>query len=237
MISRPVPNESAWPQLAREIHDSSGPVRVLPVDPRRGVVVLEELGVTERSTLGALVANTGGLIVDHGWLRILAGGFGALPDVAEASRVRTGAPPFLTVAQDVLGGRFAIDGGGLGVAPGEVCFWGPDTLHWTGIGGGHLAFISWALTGGLSEFYAELRWVGWEQETSNLPLDYGISVYPPPFAEEGRDLGAASRRSVPYPELINFYADMARQLEAVEDGTRVRLTVCEDTDTAAQPDD
>lgn len=221
-MSEPEPGESTWSQLARSIREASTDVRVLPVDPdRRGV--LQQLGVTQRSVLGALVANTGGLIVDHGWLRILGGGCDVLPDVAQASG-RDGTSAFLIVAHDVLGGQFAIDGGGLGIAAGEMCYWGPDTLEWTGIGGGHAAFVDWALADGLTSFYAGLRWAGWEQETRNLALDQGISVYPPPFTEQGRDLGAASRRAVPYAELVGFYEDMARQLGAVRDGAKFEFT-------------
>mgnify|MGYP006138941707 CR=1 FL=1 len=41
--------------------------------------VLHRLQVTRRSTLGGLAADTGGLLVDHGWLRHLGGGSARLP--------------------------------------------------------------------------------------------------------------------------------------------------------------
>lgn len=108
----------------------------------------------------------------------------------------------------MLGGRFAIDGGALGVAPGEVCYYGPDSLGWDGLGGGHAAFVSAVLSGALSDVFAEMRWEGWQDEVAALALNEGISVYPPPFTEQGRDLGAASRRAISIGELQEFYRDL-----------------------------
>lgn len=173
---------------------------------------MQELQLTERSTLGAIAANTGGLLIESGWLRILGGGAPGLPSLSEASgggRARS----HLVVAFDALGGRFAIDGGGLGVATGEVCYWGPDTLAWSGIGGGHSAFVAWALGGGLDEFYGSLRWTSWQQDSSSLTVDQGWSMYPPPFSREGQDANAVSREAVPLAELHYFYAEAARQLD------------------------
>jgi hypothetical protein len=151
----------------------------------------------------------------------LDGGGGAgLPDLAAANGLgspdeKSAPPPALLVGFDVLGGRFAVDGGGLGMAPGEVCYWGPDSLSWVGLSGGHAAFVSWALGGGLGDFYAGLRWGGWEEMTEALPLDEGISVFPPPFTTEGRG-PRVSRRPVPFAELLGFYDDAAAQLRAAE---------------------
>lgn len=228
-------NTPAWSALEQQIRDSTIDIRVLPF-PWNGQDLLRALGVTERSTLGALVAHTGGLVIDQGWLRILGGGHAKLPDLVEANAIRDAAPPpFLLIAHDALGGQFAIDGGGLGISPGEVCYFGPDTLTWTSIGVGHTAFVNWALAGGLNDFYADLRWAGWEREVAALRLDQGLSIYPPPFTTEGRDLGSTSRRPVPLTELTDFYADMARQLANHEDATTFRLTATSDSDGEAEP--
>ena len=111
---------------------------------------------------------------------MLGAGAPGLPSLAAAND-RPGAQ---TAAYDALGGRFAINGGALGGESGEVCYFGPDTVAWTPIGGGHTAFVQWALEGGLAEFYADLRWPGWEQESAALALDQGIAIYPPPFTRK-----------------------------------------------------
>ena len=210
--------EETWAAMQRQFEGATVDLRVLRVAPAVGSSVLDRLGVSARSTMGALACHVGALLVDHGWLRVLAGGSASIPDIATANQLTDSAPSFLFVAEDVLGGRFAIDGGGLGVAPGEVCYFGPDTLEWTGIGGGYSTFIGWALSGGTVEFYRDLRWDGWEAETGALHLDEGISLYPPPFTSQGQDLGASSRRAVPIIELHGFYSETATQLASLADG-------------------
>lgn len=195
----------AWDELRPAIEASAVDVRVLPVDGDAGERTLRALRVTEASTLGALALHTGGLVLDHGWVRMLGAGAPGLPPLELGEGL-------LTVAYDVLGGHFAINGAALPGEPGDVAYWGPDSLSWTPIGGGHTTFVHWALGGGLADFYADLRWPGWEAESEPLALDHGIHVYPPPSTREGRDLGAASRRAVPFAELLDFNQHLAEQL-------------------------
>jgi hypothetical protein len=54
----------AW--IAAAAHECE----ILPPSDRRGEI-LEALQVTRRSPLGALAYDTGGLLVQHGWLRVL----------------------------------------------------------------------------------------------------------------------------------------------------------------------
>ena len=136
-----------------------------------------------------------------------------MPDLALANSLpASGPPPYLIIAQDVLGGQFAVDGGGLGFTPGAVCYFGPDTLAWQELGIGHGQFVFAAIAGELAEVFADLRWSGWEHEVGELAPDQGIGVYPPPFTEEGTDVARAHRESVPLEELVRFYLDAAAQL-------------------------
>jgi hypothetical protein len=206
----------AWPWLVDALHSASVNVAVTPApaDPASCIWALQ---VTAASTLGALAVHTGGVKVDHGWLRILGGGGSDLPDLATVNLLRTPpaqreTPPMLVVGYDVLGGRFALNGGDLGGSPGEVNYWGPDTLECTPIGAGHSGWIEWALSGGLSDFYASLRWPGWEAESAARTGAEGISVYPPLFTAQGRDPGTASRRTVPFKELLAVNEEYAKQL-------------------------
>lgn len=175
--------------------------------------VLEALQVTARSPLGALALNTGALLADNGWFRILGGGAEGIPDLATVNSLPSvQSPPHLTIAWDVLGGQFAVDGGGLGLAPGVVCYFGPDTLAWQSLGMGHGQFVFAAIAGELADVFADLRWQGWEEEVRGLLPADGISVYPPPFTEEGKDIASTHRRPVPLAELVDFYIDMAAHL-------------------------
>lgn len=218
----------AWPAIEQAVARAAVPVRVLPVSRSRGAEVLVRLQVSAASALGAMALNCGGLVLDHGWLRLLGGGADALPDLAQAnglgdpSQTRS-APAWLVVAFDVLGGQFAVDGGGLGVGAGEVCYRGPDTLAWVGLGAGHGDFVSAALSGALTEFYGSLRWPGWEGEVAEVGLGEGLSLYPPPFSAEGANIAAVSRRPVPFSELLGFYEAAAAQLRETPDGSAFQV--------------
>ena len=225
-------SDPAWHRL-RELVDQNATARVLPVVPEAGQAVLFRLQVTAGSTLGALALNCGGLLLDHGWLRILGGGTSELPDLASANGLgapssEQGPPGSMTVAYDVLGGIFAVNGGDLPGDLGEVHYWGPDTLDWTPIGSGHTSFVHWALSGGLQDFYQDLRWPGWVEETSSLRDDQGITVYPPLATAEGQNVAAANRAPVPFTELLALNQDLARQLGLLPDGQSFHVEFKED---------
>lgn len=208
--------EPAWPHVAALLaQDSSAEVQAVAPDKARDA--LHRLQVTAGSVLGALALNTGGIIADHGWFRLLGGGSEHLPDLASANGLGGPAegatpPSFLVVGYDALGGRFAIDGGGLGVDLGEVCYFGPDSLTWGGLGGGHADFVTGVLSGSLTNAFASLRWPGWQEEVSVLLPDQGLALYPPPFTQQGANIGAVSRFAVPLSELLYFYDHAAAQM-------------------------
>jgi len=202
--------DDAWTLIQEWAAESPTPVTFLPADPDRAARTLAGLRVSTRSALGALALHCGGVVADSGWFRLLGGGTDELPDLMTASAERL--PGAVVVGYDALGGTFAVDGGGLRVAPGEVCYFGPDSLSWGGLGGGHGAFVQAVLTGALGASFDSLRWPGWQEEVAALSLDQGLSLWPPPFSDEGRDVAAASRRPVPIDELLTFYAQAAAQL-------------------------
>ncbi|TDC38973.1 DUF2625 family protein [Micromonospora sp. 15K316] len=199
---------STWHEVSAAVAEAPYPVEVLPADPRRAASCLAALGITAGSWLGGVVANSGGLLVDHGWLRVLGGGHGLLPDVVAESDPSTG---LLVVGHDVLGGRYAWLRTRPDVRP-SVHYFGPDELGWLDLERGYGEWLGAVLGGALTAFYENLRWPGWEREVAALALDEGISAVPPPFTAEGRDLAAVSRRAVALRELVSFYAETGRQL-------------------------
>ena len=94
------PADPAWPQLEKELL-ANPEITVLPIVPAAGRESLHRLQVTTRSRMGALALHTGGLLVDHGWLRVLGG------------RFEVNGPEPATVGRP---GR-----------PGEVCYFGRTT--------------------------------------------------------------------------------------------------------------
>ncbi|MFG6489964.1 DUF2625 family protein [Roseateles sp. BYS78W] len=120
-------------------------------------------------------------------------------------------PTFLLIADDVLGGLFAINGGALGNELGMVFYLAPDTLDWENLALGYSEFLAWALSRGLSEFYQHLRWPGWQDEVAKIAGDRALSVDPFLWAE-GPSIEERSRRAVPAEELYRLTMDMRQQL-------------------------
>src|SRR3954451_4419234 len=104
-----VSSDDAWPSLAAEIRDSNGSCVSLIPDDTRGDC-LHALQVMTRSVLGAMAFHTGGLLIDHGWIRLFGAGHGPLPSLAVANSLPAAESPLLMlIGVDVLGGRFAIN--------------------------------------------------------------------------------------------------------------------------------
>ena len=219
--------DPAWPTIQDAIAAADHEVKVLPVHPAQGENTLFRLQVTARSYLGALALHTGGLLIDSGWLRMLGGGDPPF-NLAVANGLHT--PPDrpalqLLVAFDILGGKFAINGGALPGEVGEVCYYAPDQLAWLPMEMGYGSFVAWSMTNRLAMFNEHLRWPGWENEARALGHDQGLSMFPFPFTREGRDLSIVSRRPVAISELLTFWEHLAQQMGNVHDGEAVVVRV------------
>jgi hypothetical protein len=205
-------NEPAWPLVQQWVREATNPVEVLPArDPDRSEALVATQ-VTTRSPMGAIIYETGGLLIDHGWLRLLGSGHPRLPrslpgwNKGRTRMDREDLPAYALIADDVLGGFFALNGGDL---PGEarhVCYFAPDALRWEAMEMGYTDFLRWCLSGDIARYYQDSRWPGWEAEVSQLPGDRGYLIYPPPFTQ-GPSLAERHRGVVPVVELYGLYVD------------------------------
>lgn len=213
-VSRP-----AWPALYDELRQSTVTMDIRTVDPDRGRDTLHRLQVTADSRLGAMALHTGGLLVDHGWLRVLGGGDASigLPDLATANDLDA-QPASLLVGFDVVGGRFEVNGAdpaaaGRPGAPGELCYFAPEVLTWNAFGMDHDEWLSWLAAGNTVAFYAGVRWPGWQDEVTGLAADHGLAIYPFLFTEEAMaDLAGTERGAVPIEHVFAVNESFAAQL-------------------------
>lgn len=112
---------------------------ILPPSSEREEVLLE-VQVTTRSTIGAVAFETGGVLVDHGWLRFLGSGHPRLTRTLPGwNRERSSG--FYLVADDAVGGFFAINAGALGDVTGNIYYWAPDQLDWEDLEVGFTDFL------------------------------------------------------------------------------------------------
>jgi Protein of unknown function DUF2625 len=213
-------DDPAGPLLHEWLDAGKVETQVLDVEPDRRDQCLVGLQVTLRSVLGALAYDTGGVVVDHGWLRLLGGGHGALPSLYEALGLdgATQAPAYVVLGWDVVGGVFALDGGGLRGVKGHVCYYAPDALQWEDLEFGHAEFVRWALAGGLTTFAGDLRWEGWEAQAPGVPLDEVYLSDPPLWTPEGQEIDEAARRRVRVDELLAHHGEAAAAMPHARPG-------------------
>jgi hypothetical protein len=205
--------EPAWPLVQEWLREATSKVEVLPppADPVRAEALVATQ-VTTRSPMGAVIYETGGLLIDHGWVRVLGSGHPRLPrSLPEWNKGRTSLggpnlPYYLLVADDVLGGFFALNGGQFEGKVGELWYAAPDTLEWEGLELTYTDFLQWCFAGDLARYYEGRRWPGWEEDVSRLPGNEGYSIVPPLWTE-GPAIGERDRRAVPLAELYGLYVD------------------------------
>lgn len=204
--------EPALP-LLREWAEGPGgnAASALPPDPALRDALLLRLQVTTRSTLGAVAYETGGIVVAGGKLRILgSGGPGARSLLAwneTAGGSRGGPNDFVLVADDVLGGFFALNGGRFGEnGLGEVHHLAPDDLDWVSLEVGYSDFVHWCLTGDLAIVYGDYDWLGVPADEPPPGFDQAYSFYPFPWTREAR-AALPSRRAVPIGEVWRLKAE------------------------------
>ncbi|WP_110955877.1 DUF2625 family protein [Anaerosinus massiliensis] len=201
--------DEMW-QLIQEWATKSGHKNeILPVNFDNAQKVILKLQVSTKSALGAVAYKTGGILVDNRWLRILGSGHERFSrniiswnkiDILEGSPKMKGC---LLIADDVLGGFFAINGGGIQGEMGNVFYFAPDTLEWEDMEMGYTDFIHWAMAGDVAKFYEGLRWNEWKNEVLNINCDQGILIYPFLWAE-GSEITNRARKAVSIDELWNI---------------------------------
>jgi Protein of unknown function DUF2625 len=210
-------DDPAWPLVCQWINEARNKVEVLPPTALARDQALVALQITTRSPMGAVVYETGGILIDSGWIRLLGSGHLRLPRAMDSWNLgRTcqddgSPPPILIVADDVIGGTFAINGGGFSGAFGNVWYFAPDTLAWEDLERGYTDFLHWVFQGDLELFYQGQRWPEWRSEVSVLPGDKGFFFYPCLWAK-GPPIQQRTRNAIPMAELYDLQLDFQRQM-------------------------
>lgn len=184
--------EPAIELLRQWVSQAEVPCEMLSPSADRKEVLLA-LQVTTHSTLGALAYETGGILVDDGWLRLLGSGHSRLPrTLPDWNRGR--ADGYLLVGDDAA-----------------VYYWAPDCLDWECLQLGFTDFVHEFLTNRIAAFYEGLRWTNWRTDTSSLSGDRCFSFYPFLWTKEG-SVEESRRAPVPVSEAFDLKVDIVRQL-------------------------
>ena len=123
-------------------------------------------------------------MIDSGWLRVLGSGcermrrgiysFNLGKSFSESGQM----PSYLLVADDVLGGFFAINGGAFDGKAGNIFYYAPDSGEWEDTQLDYSQFFTGRFAA-ISKFYELYRWDGWRDEVSKFGLDRVMFALPP----------------------------------------------------------
>jgi hypothetical protein len=151
-------------------------------ETKDGKETLDILQITSKSVLGSIVLNTSGIVLDN-WIRILGYdsesnrgilSYNAIGTDGNATKI----DKMLIIADDVVGGVFALNAGKFSVGTGDVWYFAPDTLEWESLEMKYSEFIAWVAQGNIDEFYSSMRWSTWKKDSKSVKFDEAILIYP-----------------------------------------------------------
>lgn len=214
-------DHSGWNSVEAWIKQSTRPVVVLePIDESLAKQSLLFAQVTTKSPLGAILYQTGGILIENGWIRVLGGG-ATLPSFYQwnlnktitESKVTKG---YLIVALDVLGGYFCLNGGGLGKDVGKVYYFAPDTLDFEPLDISYSDLIWFFLLGDTEQFYASFRWKEWQKEVLELDVNSVFDFFPPLWTKEGKNINESMKQVIATQECFVIQQDFRDGLNQIE---------------------
>ena len=170
-----------------------------PSDDNR--TTLYKVQASTSSILGALAYETGGLIIDNNWLKILGSGHKKLPRTLTDLNLRDYG--YILFADDAVGGFYAINQGGLGKDIGNVYFLAPDFTEWDPLEIELDVFLQIVLSKDIEEFYEGLRWKSWQEDIPELKANECFGFFPFLWTEQG-DIESSKRKPLLVKEAFNL---------------------------------
>ncbi|MFC4812914.1 DUF2625 family protein [Paenibacillus sp. GCM10023250] len=199
-------SESSWLLLQKWVSEATNKVDLLAANPIVAKEVLYKLQVSTKSILGTVAYYTGGILVDDGWLRLLASSASQLHrnlvtwNEVDSNGKCLRLPSSLLIADDAVGGFFALNGGAFNGDMGGIFYFAPDTLEWENLNMKYSDFVNWVCVGNIQKFYETFRWNGWKDDIQEMAGDKGVLIYPYLWAE-GQPVSNRARSIVPIEEL------------------------------------
>lgn len=180
----------------------------------RGKESLDILKITSESVLGSIILNTSGIIFDN-WIRVLGHdsevnrgilSYNLIKEDGVAQKI----DKMLIVADDVVGGIFALNAGRFSEGIGKVWYFAPDTLAWESMDMEYSEFIAWIAQGNIDEFYSTMRWSTWKEDSKNVKFNEAVLIYPFLWSNEIQ-LEKADKKIVSAEELLNINQEYSKK--------------------------
>ena len=176
---------------------------------------LHQLQVATLSPPSAVLYETGGILVDNGWWRVLGSGHPRLPRTI-VSETQSGHIKQFWLLMMYPEGFFALNDGEFGKDRRGVSYFTSDSLEWERLDTNHSGFLQWALYDNLNRFYLKICWTRWQEETSSLKGGIIYSFYPPLWTEPQLSIAQGSRATVPGGVHWSFCLHLQHQLTEMQ---------------------
>ena len=184
---------AGWDRILALAEHARNGVDIQPKDSAKASLALVQSQLSTNTMLGSVIYNCGGILIDGGWLRILASGCTRLPrsipewNAGKIKATKNDETFYLLVADDVLGGLFAIKAATVEEleTTGQVFYYGPNSLTWQSTGLNYASFLGFCFSGNLKDFYDDFRWKGWQDDIKTINCNLVISCYPMLWTREG----------------------------------------------------
>lgn len=201
----------SWELISGWLPKASNKVKVLEVDSIKKKRELVNLQVSTFSSIGGVIYNSGGILIDNGWIRVLGSGSKELPRSVynwnlgkSIDSTLDQQPAYIIVADDAIGGIFALNGGGLAEDNlNKVFYFDTFDLTWHSLDMSYTNFLYFCFYGNLEQFYEGLRWDSWFKDITSLKTDEIYFMYPPPFSEEFQSSQLSSRQVMKETDWMN----------------------------------
>ena len=208
-------DNNLWQEINNMFISSNRQLVLNSDELENGIKALNVLQVTSKSAIGSIILNTSGIVIDN-WIRILGHDSNINRGILsynsiEENGVATQIDKMLIVADDVVGGVFALNAGKFSEGIGEVWYFAPDTLQWESLEIQYSEFIAWIAQGNIDEFYSTMRWSTWKEECKNVKFNEAILIYPFLWSNE-IELEKADKKIVTAEELLKINQEYSKKL-------------------------
>lgn len=207
-------NNNLWQEIKNMINSYAKESVINLGEVKLGEEAIKILDITQKSALGSIILNTSGIVIDN-WIRILGHdskenrgilSYNLIKEDGIAKRIEK----MLIVADDIIGGIFALNAGRFSEGVGDVWYFAPDTLEWESIDMKYSEFVAWTVQGNVDEFYSTMRWKAWKEDSKKVKFNEAILIYPFLWSNEIQ-LETADKKIVPVEELLQINQEYSRK--------------------------
>lgn len=204
-----------WNEIVCMINKSNREIKIYGGKESEGNIELSILGLESKSILGIIVLYTSGICIDN-WIRIIGQECYDHKGIVSYNETNKKEKDLmleglLVVAQDIVGGIFAINRKRFVEGVCKVWYFAPDTLEWECLDISYDEFLEWLIQGDVDKFYSSMRWENWREECKNVNFDKVLLIYPFLWSKEC-DLNRGSKKAVPYEELMGINFEYSKKI-------------------------